>query len=296
MISRKSAMAIANAYTNKFSHKPSSSSGQREKVYRDSLYDFLYEHEYEAWFCNLAKHNFKVRELQEFFLKIHTGESLANATPKWTWEQRAALGQNYLKNLSRDYILFYSKLPDSWYTKYYQTYFDDLSRRLEIDGYIFKDNDLYQTEVEILDVEAEAGLLEKLHVALNLSERHQTFQFLKLSEEHYIAGRWSDCISNSRKFFEAILKQVALKYSELKQCPLSESNLTRPVAIRDFLENEELIEKNEREAIDKIYGLLSHTGGQPYMAEKEQARLLRQICLTMTQFVMLRLEGAGNKL
>ena len=53
-----------------------------------------------------------------------------------------------------------------------------------------------------------------------------------------------------------------------------------------------LIEKKEREAIDKVYGLLSHTGGHPYMAEGDQARLLRQLSLVLTQFALLRLEGA----
>ncbi|MHC4389295.1 MAG: hypothetical protein ACYSX1_11920, partial [Planctomycetota bacterium] len=111
-----------------------------------------------------------------------------------------------------------------------------------------------------------------------------------------VGGRWSDCIGNARKFFEAILQQVASKHSTaIKGSALKASTLQRPVAVRTYLETEGLLEKKEREAVDKIYGLLSHTGGHPYMAEKDQARLLRQICLTVTQFIMLRLEGALQK-
>lgn len=65
--------------------------------------------------------------------------------------------------------------------------------------------------------------------------------------------------------------------------------------MRTFLEKEALLEKKERETIDKIYGLLSHTGSHPYMAEKDQARLLRQMSLTLIQFVLLRLEGFIKK-
>lgn len=147
-------------------------------------------------------------------------------------------------------------------------------------------------EPDVLNVEEEIGLLETLYKSLGLSDKETTFEFFNLCEEHYIAGKWSDSIANSRKFFESILQQVAIRYSAVSGAPLNSRALERPVEIRSFLENEGLLEKKEREAVDKIYGLLSHTGSHPYMAEKDQARLLRQISLTITQFIMLRLEGA----
>jgi hypothetical protein len=98
-----------------------------------------------------------------------------------------------------------------------------------------------------------------------------------------------------RKFLEAILQQVAAHLAQLKGVTITEKSLERPVEVRNFLEVQDLLEHKEREALDKIYGLLSHTGSHPYMAEKDQARLLRQISLTITQFVMLRLEGATQK-
>jgi len=300
-------MAIADAYTRKFSHRDYHGD---ETVYRDSFYDFLYGHEYESWFCNMAETIHGVRNLKEWFLRIHTGESLASATPNWSWDERKKLGQVYLKNLARDFIVWFRgeekshRTPSTILTGFHTTYsndsfyknvHDEMVRRLEMDGYIFRDNDLYQSEVEILDIEAETGLLQNLYTNLELLNQQMTFQFLKLSEEHYIAGRWSDCISNARKFFEAVLQQVASKYSNAKGASLDSATLQRPVAIRDYLETAGLVEKKEREAIDKIYALLSHTGGHPYMAEKDQSRLLRQICLTVTQFVMLRLEGFLKK-
>lgn len=241
----------------------------------------------------MAKKYFKIRELKEWLLRIHTGESFSAATPNWSWEQRQALGQVYLKNLARDFINWFQKNGDGWNIDNYKGVYDEMARRLEIDGYIFEAGELRQVEVEVLDVEAEKGLLESLHEKLGLADREQTFGFLKLAEDHYVAGRWSDCIGNARKFFEAILQQVANRHSlASKNIPIAATALARPVAMREYLESETLLEKKEREAVDKIYGLLSHTGGHPYMAEKDQARLLRQICLTITQFVMLRLEGA----
>jgi hypothetical protein len=112
-----------------------------------------------------------------------------------------------------------------------------------------------------------------------------------LSELHYTEGRWSDCIGNSRKFFETVFSEVAQRYSEMIGKPLNMQIREKPVEVRQYLEDNKLLEKREREAVDKIYGLLSHTGGHPYMAESDQARLLRQISLLFTQFIMLRLEA-----
>ena len=296
MISRRAAIATADVYTGKFPQSASSYSRTEEKVYRDSFYDFLYEREYEAWFCNMVQHIFGVRKLKEWLMKIHTGESFVDATPNWPWEKRQALGQFYLKNLARDFIVWYRSQTERWTIERDKKSHDEMLRRLEIDGYVFRDNDLFKPEGEVLDVEAETGLLENLYKDLTLADRQQTFEFLKLTEEHYVGGRWSDSIGNARKFFEAVLKQVAAKHAAgVKGTTLSAATLDRPIDVRNYLESEALLEKKEREAVDKIYGLLSHTGSHPYMAEKDQARLLRQLCLTITQFIMLRLEGALKK-
>lgn len=297
MISRKTAMAVAKAYTSKFSYSSTSSNGRiKSQIAKDSLYDFLFEREYQAWFCNASQKSLTIRGLKEWFLRIHTGETLTQGTKNWSWEQRERLGQQYLRNLARDFIIFYKEeCQDSWSIKKYSSYYDELQRRLEIDGYIFRDGELYQSESDILDIEKEMGLLSKLYSLLSLPDKSTTFQFFDLAEQHYVEGRWSDCIANSRKFLEAILQKIAVRLAEIKNITISHKDLERPVKMRDFLEEEALLEKKERETIDKIYGLLSHTGSHPYMAEKDQARLLRQISLTLIQFVLLRLEGFIKK-
>ena len=297
MISRKTAMVIADQYTLKFTSFTYSTYGNREVIHADKLYDFLYENEYEPWFCNVARQNkVIIRNVRDFFLQIHTGESFANATPNWSWDQRQTLGQQYLKYLARDMLNFYkANMSSDFEAKLYKSRHDDLLRRLEIDGYIYRDRQIYQSEADVLNVEEEIHILDKLYTALGLPDRSTALEFLKLSEEHYLAGRWPDSVSNSRKFFESVLKQVARQYASYKSITFNEETLEKPVEVRRFLESNGLLEKKEREAIAEIYGLLSHTGSHPYMAEKDQARLLRQISLTMSQFIMLRLEGAMKK-
>ena len=181
------------------------------------------------------------------------------------------------------FLIFYEEnCHDHWAGGLFRPQYEELLRRLELDGYVLREGQLYRSEADVLDFEEETGLLENLYSSLALPNKSITFEFLKLSEDHYVTGHWSDCIANSRKFLEAILQQVTERFSGLKGVTISEKSLERPVEVRNFLEAQNLLEHKEREAVDKIYGLLSHTGSHPYMAEKDQARLLRQISLTMT--------------
>lgn len=287
-------MVIANAFANKFSSSGTQHSAAR--VYRDRLYDFLFEHDHEPWFCNDPKKLLSPRGLREWLMRLHTGETQAHATPDWSWEQRQALGQQYLHDLAEDFLQWYSTQKETWYVNHHSGITTSLQRALELDGYVFRDGILLYPESDVLNVAEEIGVLERLHQDLQLGNRATAFEALRLSEEHYRAGRWSDCVSNSRKFLESVLQEIARRHSLLDTGKaLAEGTYSRPVAVREYLENRGLVEKRERETIDKIYGLLSHTGSHPYMAESDQARLLRQLSLTVSQFAMLRLEGATKQ-
>ena len=294
MISRQAAVAIANAYVDRFSSTSKSSySGTTEKVHYNSLYDFLFENDYEAWFCNLAQKNYKIRDLKEFFLRLHTGESISSSTKDWSWENRQKLGQRLLRDLAEDKLVWYeSTRGTDWIWKMYSAKADELRRRLELDGYLFRDGKLLLQDADVLDVDHERSTLKILYQDAGLARASDAFEFLSLAEEHFVAGRWSDCISNARKFFELTVMEGARKLGAHKDSLLDEVSLSRPATVRQYMEQEGLLEKKERESFDKVYGLLSETGAHPYMAESDQARLLRQLSLTLSQFILLRLRDA----
>lgn len=98
MIRRQTAKTLAEAYHEKFRGSVTTSTvyGPPRGAYRlqvDRLYDFLYEHEYEAWFLNAAKalRTTDVRALKEFIMRLHTGKVLCqsrktgrgNSAPSW---------------------------------------------------------------------------------------------------------------------------------------------------------------------------------------------------------------------
>lgn len=299
MIGRKSAIAIAELYVSLFRqyHRPATSSGHSYyTVAYDRLYDFLFAEGYDPWFCNLARqaHNsHSTRPLQDLIMQLHTGETPLQATPNWTWDQRQHLGQVYLHNLGEDILSYWVHQSAESIQAQTDSLQKNLLRHLELDGYVYTQDRLLAPEKDVIDTEQEASLLRTLYSSLGLASQDAAFRFLDLSEEHYLAQRWEDAISNSRKFLEAVLQEAATLYSQRRDgSPLGQSVYESPSSVREYLEQAMLLEKKEKEAIAKVYGLLSHTGSHPYMAQNDQARLLRNLALTFCQFVLLRLRGA----
>jgi len=294
MISRRTALALSRLYEIKFS---SYEHFEEELVYSiesEDLYDFLFERNYIAYFCNIFYElDNDPRVIQETIMKLHTGETIAKATPKWTWEERKKLGQEYLFKLTQDLLIYYSENPPLSKRKNDEKKeLEKLIGCLELDGYVFKDKQLLIPEKDILEIQEEIGVIQSLDSQLSLDNREVTFHHLKLSEEHYLNGKWDDSISNSRKFLESVLREIASQHHiTVNHIAIPKVTYETPSSVRDYLNNAHLLENKEKEALAKVYGLLSNTGSHPYMAEKDQARLLRQLSLTFSQFVLLRYQG-----
>jgi hypothetical protein len=168
-----------------------------------------------------------------------------------------------------------------------------MQRTLELEGYMYRGGVVLVPEEAVLDTQEEQGVLLDLAKSLHLEDLETLRHHVELSAEHYQQGKWDDSISNSRKVLEAVLLQVAVRHSQVTRgADLTPEAIGRPVRIRDYLESAGLLEQKEKEAIAKCYGLLSETGGHPYIAEKDQARLMRHLALTFSQFTLLRLQGA----
>jgi hypothetical protein len=298
MLSRKTAKTLADLFHERFKGSKTISTIKGPQKYfllrRNELYDFLYERDYDAWFLNAAKglSSNVERALKNFVMRLHTGESVVKATQGWTWEQRSKLGQRLLRDLAEDILIWY-EAPDRYFGKSGKKLLLRLKAELELDGYIFRDGKLYYTEAAVLDTEGEEGILAKLIRDLALDNQDVMDHHLELSGTHYVDERWDDSIANSRKFLESVLQEIAAKYhSHTTRQSIAQATYSSPYRVRDYLENQGLIEPKEKEAIAKIYGLLSETGGHPYIAERDQARLMRYLALTFAQFALLRFQGA----
>lgn len=297
MIGRESAKAIADAYQASFAGMSQSRGAYGTSstfvVRTDALYDFLYVNDFAGWILNAvqALKRYERRSLLEFIMRLHTGESLAAGTPEWTWEARSTLGQRFLRDLAEALLKARQKPDFETYGTQKREAVAAMQRQLELDGYVFKDGVLLVPEESVLDEQAEQGVLMHLVTTLGLGAPETVQHHLRLSEEHYSASRWDDSISNSRKVLEAVLQQGAALYSGKQGQPLDQKTLERPVAVRDYMERVGLLDHKEKEAIATTYALLSNAGSHPNIAAQDQARLMRHLALTFSQFVLLRLQN-----
>lgn len=293
LISRKSTSLLADAYYEAFSKKLHRPGHKPWVLDTKAAYQFLFSEGLPSELLTEIEpylDYWRPDQIKVFIMGLHTGETVRNVTqvglPKD--ELIAAAGQYVLKLLAERIIRRYEggRVDAGFLPAAY------LKKSLELEGYIFRRGELHPVEGSVINEPEEQSVVEMMIDSLSLSDPLTIKHHLKNSEDHYLNGRWDDSIANSRKFLEAILAQVANGLSVNKSgANLNASKLQKPVEVREYLEHEGLIETREKEAIAKVYGLLSETGSHPYIAEQDQARLMRHLALTFSQFVLLRYEG-----
>ena len=169
---------------------------------------------------------------------------------------------------------------------------EQLKASLEMDGYVYQEGHLYPTESAIIDTIEERTALERLVDSVAIKEKAVIKHHIQQSEKAYAEHRWGHSISDARNVLEAILREVAAAHHlKTKGLIIPDGIYKWAAKVRDYLLSESLIDKSEQEALWKVYGLISNTGSHPNIAEKDQARLMRYLSLTFSQYVLLQWEG-----
>jgi hypothetical protein len=296
MISRTSTRLLSYLYFLAFSDALENSLYGGDRFDEEGFKAFLYENDYEPWFLRLEEDYFQNEvEPDDLILGLHTGDTFRGHAE--TEEAALRLGQEYLLRLTKDIMPFVVKMAEEEVRS-----FNSEAKRgkeaaasflaqLELDGYAYRNGKLYPIESAAVDAQAEQSYLESLVDSLTLSDSETIKHHIQLAEEHYINGRHSDSIGNSRHFLEAILSQVLEKVVAKLGRSLNPVVYKNATDVRTHLEREGLISADERDTLKQVYGLLSNTGGHAYIAQKDQARLMWNLALTFSQYVLLRYEG-----
>ena len=291
MLSRRTAKVIAHMYEWTFSYLNSNESYfapefKDTTVHRRELYDFLYLHDFDGWFCNLMNEMHSSRELRLAIMKLHTGEAIYVPTKHWTDSQRLTKSRQLLEALL--VALVKSQADNS--QVFHPSGFIALNVAVELDGYSISGGRLLRAESEANEIAEERGELSTLYAKLQLGSPDVVLHHLRLSEEEYLGSRWGGCIVNSRQYLEQILADVAEAWSK-RPGSQPAPDTTKPVKVREYLRAQQLWDQSEFEAFSRFYGLLSGTGAHPGMPEKDQARIFRRLSLAMSQFALLRYES-----
>ena len=268
MLSRGSALAIANTYGEVFRIRDRLMFAANQTA-RNSLHDFLFEREYPLWVCEEANKLYKVRNVQEWIMRLHTGQSVCSQEAG----DPVRVGRQLLHKLAEDILNFFWQDPrvqnpqasdERYYRHQFEPLFGSLQRRLKFDGYEYENGRLRAPESDVLDTKESAGVLEALYTNLRLAEREVALHCLKTSEEQWVNGKWDDCISEARRFLECVLKEIAIAHcSVVDKAVLPDSVTKRPVEVRKYLEQKKLFNADEMKTFASSYGLMSSTGSHP---------------------------------
>jgi hypothetical protein len=306
MISRKSTKILAELYKEIFSgtYQTRSEYGRETiwayELYRDLLQDYFFERDYPSWFLFIIKHTnvFEERAIIELIQGLHTGSFIINYNFGLDSERINSViieGKELLPKLSVDILNYVFPERFEKYSDSKKEMVNNFVNQLELDGYKYHNRELFQYEKNIFDEEEKKELITQLISELSFQNQEVITHHLNLIETNYLQEKWDDSIGNSRKFFEAILKEIADQYSLRKYSRhLPEEIIGWPVEVRKYLEKENLFEKQEIFTIKEIYSLMSETGNHPYIADKEQALFLRNLSLIISHFSILKLIGWLN--
>lgn len=281
MISRRTTLQIADIMCKEFTHEVRETDirgnfrGYVYKVKEDKLRDFLFEFNVDGFVIDKISHSFMTKEdLKKDILNIHTGMFYN----KLSYSKYINMGQKDIKAMAIG-ILYRRLQPE---------YLNNLENLLRIDGYIYEEEKLYEINI---DVDDKASIIKSKFKQFKFSNEEEFNTFYNNMNEHYENSKWEDCIHNSRKLYEIVLKECAIYYSS--KIINDGENLTtaKPVNIRQYLEKVQFFSEDEANIIQYYYKYLSNIGSHPKLALKEQAEFSRVMSINTMLYAINRLEN-----
>lgn len=159
--------------------------------------------------------------------------------------------------------------------------YDALVDKLLSDGYTVADSRLAPAPV---DPTTELDAVQVLVARVPCLSHDTLTHHLEQAAGLWVANKPGPAISEARNFVEQLLVDVARALAESR----SESpNLTRPVLVRDYLQQAQFFDTSERKKlVDGVYGFFSEKGPHPGIPDQSVGRLARIVFLAVVQYLL----------
>jgi hypothetical protein len=159
-----------------------------------------------------------------------------------------------------------------------------LVRRLEIDGYEFRNGKLIPRDTTPVDVNAEGDALTQLIKQCALPNEQIVLYHYGKADEVYAAGHDESTLGEWRKFLEAILRDIA--ESTVPHRSDVKKNTGTMKDVLDYLLDVGFFDKDERTgSYGAIYGFFS-AGTKPGIVPRDNAKAARILALTFSQLLL----------
>lgn len=255
----------------------------------DALRDYLFVKGYEEDFISAATFLPHPDALKRFIMALHGGSGIGSSD-LGVYAPVNLDGNAVLLQLAADML---SSPPERTHRiEWFSEYIRRLQSSLELDGFMLHAGNLVASEDSVLDEEEVKGCLERAIEDLGFAKQPTGLHHLKQAEVDYLADRWDDSISQSRKFHEYVMQEVAATHhAHAHDSPLDPAVYDAPGQVRKYLRDAGLLNHKECAAFGALFSLFSETGSHPYVAEATQARLMWRLALTLSDFMLARLGG-----
>ena len=164
--------------------------------------------------------------------------------------------------------------------------FADLSRCLQLDGYLLKDSVLTQTDPSIADMPAvDDDLIEVLNTS-NLLEKKDIIERINTSSESFRATppNYNACLNDVRVALETLARNIA---STQQQSGSPDYDETKWGSVLNFLKVTSFITQEEERGLAGVYGFVSPGSHRSLgISEEAMARLGRSLALSMCWFLI----------
>lgn len=292
-VSRRTALVVAKAYSRAFTRTVLTRTYQEEqRINSDALHDYLFNEDYPPKLVSIFAGFWQPRKMEEFIMYLQEGQSVQHFAPASDDYARKLIGHETLRLLGGTILRFMEQVMKEApleTVKDVQEYYDSLLRLFELDGFQFLEGRLIPMESDSKPAEEERKGIQVLYAALSLPNEVLLKTDLQTAEEHYLNGKWDDCVSNVRQVLELVLKDVARDtVTKLGYPPISDVDLKKPVMVRNHLEKNGLLGKDEMQTINSSYGFMSGVGSHPALGRQDQARLMRRMGMLLAEFVLIR--------
>lgn len=162
----------------------------------------------------------------------------------------------------------------------------DLSRCLQLDGYVIEDKKLRQTDPSISDAPPlEDDLIEELK-ASGLSEADTIAKKINDSSESFRSSppNYNACLNDIRVALETLARAIAATQVKADSPPYES---TKWGSVLTFLKLVAFITQEEEKGLAGVYGFVSPGSHRPVgISEEEMARLGRSLTLGMCWFLV----------
>ena len=170
--------------------------------------------------------------------------------------------------------------------------FSDLSRCLQLDGYIIDDKKLRQTDPSISDAPPlEDDLIEALRGS-GLSEANIIVEKINDSSESFRSSppNYNACLNDIRVALETLARRIAITRQASGTPSYDQTKWGSTVS---FLRQVDFITKEEEKGLAGVYGFVSPGSHRPLgIPEEQMARLGRSLALGMCWFLVKSYQSA----